>query len=283
VGGFASSGSFSRTAVNHEAGAVTRMSCISSGVLVLLIVMAFAPMANLIPIAALAGTLIHVGLKLVDVARLQSLFATTTGDRTVTGVTFGAVLCAEHLENALFLGIALSIYFALRRAEGFKLRVLSEEEDGSLCEEAPETPSQRGEICLLNLQGELYFAAAEELQAELRRQLTGPTRYLVLRVQESYNMDATTAEAVAQVAHEARQRGGQLILCGVRAGMYGTLERAGLLSKFGENAIFRAEPEMLSSTRKALAYAHELARTTRGAGEREPPSVAVTGRLGSAP
>jgi SulP family sulfate permease len=260
VGGFASSGSFSRTAVNHEAGAVTRISCILSGVLVLVIVLAFAPYANLIPIAALAGTLIHVGLKLVDLARIQSMFATTTGDRTVLVITFSAVLLTEHLENALFLGIAFSIYYALRRAEGFKLRVMSENADGSLSEATSDEPAAHGDVCLLNLQGELYFAAAEELQAELRRQLDGNTRFLVVRVQESYNMDATTAEAIAQVAEEARQRGGQLILCGVRVGMYGTFERAGLLAKFGENAIFRAEPELLASTRKALAHAHALAR-----------------------
>jgi sulfate permease, SulP family len=259
VGGFASSGSFSRTAVNHEAGAVTRVSCISSGVLVLVIVLAFAPLANLIPIAALAGTLIHVGLKLVDVARLQAVFGTTTGDRTVLLLTFAAVLLGEHLENALFLGIACSVYFALRRAEGFKLRVMSETSDGSLIESVSDEPKQIGNVCLLNLQGELYFAAAEELQAELRRQLDDNTRFLVVRVQESYNMDATTAEAIAQVAQEARRRGGQLILCGVRAGMYGTFERAGLLGKFGEQGIFRAEPELLASTRKALAYAHERA------------------------
>jgi SulP family sulfate permease len=259
VGGFASSGSFSRTAVNYEAGAITRVSCMLSGVLVLVIVCAFAPLANLIPIAALAGTLIHVGLKLVDLARLQSVAATTTGDRTVLLLTVAAVLLAEHLENALFVGIAFSIYFALRRAEGFKLRVLSERPDGSLCEAASDEPLARGEVSLLNLQGELYFAAAEELQAELRRQLDGTGRFLVVRVQESYNMDATTAEAIAQVAQEARERGGQLILCGVRAGMYGTFERAGLLAKFGENAIFRAEPELLASTRRALAYAHKLA------------------------
>jgi SulP family sulfate permease len=258
VGGFASSGSFSRTAVNHEAGAITRISCISSGFLVLWIVMAFAPLANLIPIAALAGTLIHVGLKLVDVARLTSVFATTTGDRTVLLVTFAAVLLAEHLENALFLGIAFSIYYALRRAEGFKLRVMSENADGTLSEAGDEL-SARGPVRLVNLQGELYFAAAEELQAELRQKLSGETLYLVVRVQESYNMDATTAEAIAQVAEEAQRRGGQLILCGVRAGMYGTFERASLLTKFGNDAIFRAEPELLSSTHKALAHAHALA------------------------
>jgi sulfate permease, SulP family len=81
-GGFASSGSFSRTAVNYEAGAVTRVSCILSGVLTLLIVMAFAPAANLIPIAALAGTLVHVGIKLVDVARLRGLFGATNISKT---------------------------------------------------------------------------------------------------------------------------------------------------------------------------------------------------------
>lgn len=263
VGGFASSGSFSRTAVNHEAGAITRISCISSGLLVLLIVMLFAPLANLIPIAALAGTLIHVGLKLVDVARLSSVAATTTGDRTVLLATFVAVLLSEHLENALFLGIAFSIYYALRRAEGFKLRAMTEQPDGSLREESSNEAPSRGEVCLLNLQGELYFAAAEELQAELRRQLTGNTYFLVVRVQESYNMDMTTAEAMAHVADEARQRGGRLILCGVRTGMHGTFERAGLLPKFGTDGMFPAEPELLSSTRKALAHAHALAEQRR--------------------
>jgi len=259
VGGFASSGSFSRTAVNYEAGAITRISCILSGLLVLVIVLAFAPLANLVPIAALAGTLVHVGLKLVDVARLQAVFGTTTGDRAVLLLTFGAVLISEHLEKALFLGIACSVYFALRRAEGFKLRVMSETSDGSLIEAVSDEPRQVGDVCLLNLQGELYFAAADELAAELRRQLDANTRFLVVRVQESYNMDVTTAEAIAHVAQEARKRGGQLILCGVRAGMYGTFERAGLLGKFGEQGIFRAEPELLASTRKALAYAHQRA------------------------
>lgn len=259
MGGFASSGSFSRTAVNFEAGAVTRMSCVLSGLLVLVLVIVFAPQANLIPIAALAGTLVHIGLKLVDVARVQSVLETTTGDRLVLVGTFVAVLGSEHLEIALLVGVLMSIYFALRRAEGFKLRVLVEREDGVLCE-APEIhPHEVGDIAVLNLQGELYFAAAEELQSDLLEQLDRNTRFLVLRTQEAYNMDVTTAEALAHVAEQARARGGRLILCGVRPGMYGTFERSGLLPKLGEENVFRAERELLLSTRKALRYAHQLA------------------------
>lgn len=259
VGGFASSGSFSRTAVNYESGAITRVSCVASGVLVLLIVLLFAPAANYIPIAALAGTLVHIGLKLVDVGRLQVLYGATRGDRLVLLATFGTVLLTEHLELALFVGIAVSIFYALRRAEGFKLTVLQEADDGCFVEAPHLSPSETGDVTLLNLQGELFFAAAEVLQGELGRMLDENTRFLVLRVQEAYNMDATTAEALAHVAQQARQRGGRLILCGVRPGMYGTLERARMLHTIGLDSIFPAEHELLASTRKAVRYAHQLA------------------------
>jgi SulP family sulfate permease len=260
VGGFASSGSFSRTAVNYEAGAVTRLSCISSGVLTLLIVLAFAPAANLIPIAALAGTLVHVGLKLIDAARLRGVFDATPGDRSVLLVTFTGVLFSEHLENALFAGIAVSVYYALRRAEGFKLRMLVETPEGSLREVGENEVVHNREVTMLNLQGELFFAAAEELQAELTRMLEESARFIVLRVQEAYNLDATTAAAIGHVADRARQRGGRLLLCGVRPGMYGTFQRAGFLPQLGEDAIFQADRELLGSTRRALNYARDLAR-----------------------
>jgi SulP family sulfate permease len=263
VGGFASSGSFSRTAVNFEAGAVTRVSCMLSGVFVLVIVLAFAPAANFIPIVALAGTLIHIGIKLVDAARLRAVYATTTGDRIVLLTTFGGVLFAEHLENALFLGIAVSIYYALRRAEGFKLRVLAEGDDGSLTELADLDAKAATRVTVLNLQGELFFAAADELQAELIDLLNGNARVIVLRMREAYNLDATTATTLALVADEARRRGGRLILCGVRAGMYGTFERAGLLERMGQDAIFRAERGVLDSTRKAVRFAHSIAENEK--------------------
>ena len=265
VGGFASSGSFSRTMVNYESGAVTRVSCILSGILVMVLVMLFAPQANIIPIAALAGTLVHVGLKLVDVARLRVVYGTTSGDRAVLLTTLCAVLLAEHLENALLLGVAMSIYFALRRAEGFKLRTLHVGEDGSLSEQ-PDAPVAGSAVRVLNLQGELFFAAAEELQAELLRVLASGARVIVLRVQEAYNLDATTAHAIAAVADQARRGGGRLLLCGVRPGMHGTFERAGLLPEIGEDALFPAENELLASTRHAIAYADALvARDPLGA------------------
>ena len=131
-------------------------------------------------------------------------------------------------------------------------------------------PIETGDGTILNLQGELYVAAAEELAAELTRQLDANTRFLVLRVQEAFNADATTVEAIASVAEKARQRGGRLILCGVRHGMYGVFERAGLLEKIGEDSIFRAEREFLLSTRRAIAYAQKLSAEANAAKDATP-------------
>ena len=272
VGGFASSGSFSRTAVNYEAGAVTRLSVIASGVLVLVLVLVFAPFANYIPIAALAGTLMHIGLKLVDVARLRALFEVTFNDRIVLLATLVGVLVTEQLETALFVGIGLSIFLALRRAEGFKLTQLVEGEDGVLVEATGDAPPS--DVLTVNLQGELFFAAADDLGIQLRR-LLDRTRFLVLRVQEAYNMDATTAETIASVADRARARGGRLILCGVRPGMYGTFARARLVHHLGEDAIFRAEASLLSSTRKAIRHAEGLAHGARTQDPTAEPSPAT--------
>ena len=262
VGGFASSGSFTRSAVNFEAGAATRLSCIFSGLLVAAIVLAFAPAANYIPIAALAGTLVHIGLKLVNVSRLRMVLKTTMADRAALLTTFAGVLLVQHLQYALFAGIAVALAQALRRAEGFKLTLLEIASDGRLFEK-PLLAARAGEVVAVALQGELFFAAAEILERRLRALLGDGARFVVLRLTHAYNLDATTAEALMQVARSARARGGRLVLSGVRPGLYGTLERAGALAELGVESVFRHEDELLASTRKAIAYAEQLAKRVR--------------------
>ncbi|HEY0866126.1 MAG TPA: SulP family inorganic anion transporter [Fimbriimonas sp.] len=261
-GGFAASGSFTRTAVNYEAGAVTRVSCIFSGLLVMAIVILFAPLANYIPTAVLAGMLIHIGLKLVNVGRMKLIIGSTIADRQVLVATFVSVLLVPDLAYALFIGVTLSIFNALRRAEGFKLVHLVENENGLLVEH-PLEEDRLGRIVTLDLQGELFFAAAEELEQRLKSILSNETLFMVLRLQQAYNMDVTFAEAMDSVGAYARARGGRLILSGVRPGMYGTLERAGVVRHLGEEAVIRHEPTLLGSTHRAIDLAESLAAEPR--------------------
>lgn len=258
VGGFAASGSFTRTAVNFEAGAVTKMSAILSGLLVLSMVLLFGPLANYIPLAVLAGLLIHIGFRLVNLPKVKLIMKTTVADRRVVIATFIAVMLFPDLAYALFFGVGVSVFQAIRRAEGFKLALLVENDHGQLVEEPLVASSSVGPIVTLDLQGELFFAAAEELEHKLKAVLESGPRYIVLRLQQSYNMDLTCAEALAFVSDEARRRGGRLILSGLRPGMYGTLERACVVEKVGDDALFAHEPTLLGSTHKAIDFAQSL-------------------------
>jgi len=256
VGGFASSGSFTRTAVNFESGAVTRWSVIYSGLLVLAIVWLLAPAADYIPIAVLAGTLIHIGLKLVNLGRMRLMMQTTGADRRVLLVTFLGVLLTPHLEYALFLGITMSIIHALRRAESFRLVLIEPTSDGHW-RESPLDFDRCADVVAIDLQGELYFAGAEVLESRLKTLFQHGARAIVLRLSHAYNLDATSAEALASVARHARARQCHLLLSGVKPGMYGTLERAGLVREMGIESIFRHTPELFADTHKALACARE--------------------------
>jgi len=63
----------------------------------------------------------------------------------------------------------LSLYFALRRAEGFKMRVMEFDAHGSLREAPDGGLTEPSAVTVLNLQGELFFAAADEVQTELMK------------------------------------------------------------------------------------------------------------------
>jgi len=258
VGGFAASGSFTRTAVNFDAGAETRLSCIFSGLLVMVMILLFAPLANFIPLAALAGMLIHIGIRLINTGKIKLISHATKSDRFVLISAFVAVLLFTDLAYALFLGVALSIVGALRRAEGVKVMMLKEDGNGSLVEE-PYKGQETGSVVALDVQGELFFAAAEELEHKLMSVFSTGPKFIVVRLQQSYNMDHTFAEMLGLVAREAKRHSGRLILSGVRPAMYGILLRAGVIAEIGEDAVFRHEPTLLGSTLSAIVHAKELA------------------------
>ncbi len=264
VGGFAASGSFTRSAVNFDAGAVTRLSCIYSGLMILAILMLFAPLANFIPLAVLAGMLIHIGVKLVNLAKINLISKATISDRRVLIITFLAVLLLPDLTYALLLGVLVALLEAVRRAEGVKLVALCEDAEGNLVEQ-PMNGQTYPPVLAIDLQGELFFAAAEELEQKLMGVLSKGGRFIVVRLQQAYNVDHTCAEMLLHVSRAARRQGGRLYLSGVRPGMYGTLQRAGIIAELGEDSVFQHEPTLLGSTHRALEVARvEAGRLTSG-------------------
>jgi len=66
LGGIPATGAIARTAVNVRAGGKTRLSGVIHGVALALIVLAFAPLASQVPLAALAGILMITSIRMME-------------------------------------------------------------------------------------------------------------------------------------------------------------------------------------------------------------------------
>ncbi len=155
-GGFPIGGSFSRTSVNHLAGAKTRWSGAVTG----LVVFAFLPFAGIIedlPRAVLAAIIIVAVAKLIRVPALLSLWKYSKPQALVAYVTFGATLVlAPRIDQAVLVGIVTAIAIHLWRE-----RVVS-----------VELEVRRGGVARIRPQGVFWFGSAPDL-AEAMNELMG--------------------------------------------------------------------------------------------------------------
>jgi len=122
LSGYPSSGSFTRSGLNYDAGAKTPLAAVfAAGFLVLLLAL-IAQWITYLPLAAMAGVLFLVAWGLIDRREIALIMKGPVHERVVLGVTFVATLVVA-LEYAVFIGIAVSL---LLRRFGFA----AEDEEG---------------------------------------------------------------------------------------------------------------------------------------------------------
>ncbi|OLF06785.1 carbonic anhydrase [Actinophytocola xinjiangensis] len=112
LGGLPVTGVIVRSSANVAAGARTRASAILHGVWVLLFTVALAGLIGAIPLAALAGLLVYIGAKLVNLKEVKEI--RKHGNLWLLLVTLVGVVAVDLLTGVL-AGIACSLALTLRR------------------------------------------------------------------------------------------------------------------------------------------------------------------------
>ncbi|MFE2709140.1 SulP family inorganic anion transporter [Streptomyces mirabilis] len=97
-----------RSAANVQAGAQTKVSRVLHGVWLLVFTVVVPGVLGIIPVAALAGLLVHAGCKLVPVREVRVLWRGHRGEVIVLGVTAVAIVVGNLFEGVL-VGLALAV------------------------------------------------------------------------------------------------------------------------------------------------------------------------------
>jgi len=149
LGGLPITGVIVRSSANISANAASRWSAVLHGVWVLIFAAFLGGVIEQIPLAVLAGLLVHVGVNLVNLHHIREL--KTHSEHPIYFATVIGVTCINLLAG-VGLGVALSIFFALRRLSNTGV-----------------TMEQREGKWHVQITGTLTFASVPKLNAELSR------------------------------------------------------------------------------------------------------------------
>ncbi|AOT62420.1 MULTISPECIES: SulP family inorganic anion transporter [Streptomyces] len=112
-----------RSSANVQAGAKTKASRVLHGVWLLLFAALLPATLGLIPLAALAGILVHAGWKLIPFRAVASLWRAHRGEALILVVTAVAIVAVNMFEGVL-IGLALSVAKAAWDASHIRLTVV---------------------------------------------------------------------------------------------------------------------------------------------------------------
>ena len=258
---FACSGSFIRSALNFQSGAKTRAAGVFSGVFVAIIVMAFGPLGEYIPIASLAGLLMVVAYQMVNRERLRQAVRAGRESAIVLVATMAAMLLLR-IDWAIYLGVALSLMFFIRQSSTAYITVLLPTGEGQF-REVPLTEINKeqlaGEIVVVNIIGAMYFASVDDHLSQIRTVIDCSPRVLILRLRRMGNIDSSGLAALERIHHELEQQGTPLLICGVDDRLLKILQRYGLIDAIGVDRVVPSHDLMFNSIEKTLQLARSIA------------------------
>ncbi len=265
------SGSFTRSALDHAAGAETRFAAVFNAVFVAVIFLLLAPQAQHVPTASLAGVLFVIAAGLIDWHYMARVWRTHRSDAAVCFTTLAATLLAP-LEYAIFVGIFLNIGLYLRKASRLHMaEMIPPGAGGGAFIERPITDRAGNKrVIFLQIEGDLFFAVADELQDRLNALVNSGVRIIILRMKRTHSVDATVVHTLESFNTEMKRRGGHVLLCGVRPELMTTLRRSGLIEQLGVNNVFEAGFGIFASAKAALRRARELAESSIDTDHLEP-------------
>ena len=256
-----SSGSPSRSAVNYNAGAKTRLSGAFSGIFVWLILVLFSAWIGKIPMPGLAAVVVVSAIGLINLEHITLTWNTRPMSRLVMVATIAATLLLP-LQNAIYLGVILTIIIHLYESSHLHLSYLIFDKHGYIIEK----PIQElfdccPKVAVINIEGDLFFGAVNELEDSINRCQQAEVKPLVLRVRRMRMLASTGITTLQGVLISGQKAGMTILLSEVSPEIRTILNTSKITRLIGEANIFGSTGILFEATRQAVEQAEMLAES----------------------
>lgn len=278
------SGSPSRSGLNFNSGAQTRVAAIINGSLVALMVFLLGFFVTRIPLAALAALLLVTAFTIVNTKHLLMCLKATNSDAFVLWATLLSCIFFS-LDIAFYIGVILSITLYLKSAAMPQLVEYDIEDSGDLRNLDAAALQQHRIIRVIKVEGELFFGAADLFQTTLKSiaEDDTSTRVIILQLKNARDIDATVCLALQQLNEFLKASGRHLVACGLTTQVWEVLSNAGLVEEIGKDNLFLFdERHPHQHMQKALQWSRLLIASD-GTKHPHPPAQPIAGETEPVP
>lgn len=243
--GIPASGSFSRSAVNDQAGARTPLSNVFAATVIALTLLFLTPLFYYLPMPALAAIIMVAGFGLIDMAELRELFETRRRDGSIALFTAVCTLFIG-IQQGILLGIGASVLMVLYRISRPNMAELGHVPGTRLFRDRERFPQavRLQNIMVLRLDAAFSFANAAYFKDFImeKSEREGRTVKVVVVDGNSINdLDTTATETLEATVETLEEQGIELHLAGLIGPVREVVRRSGLHTFLGEDR-FHLDP-----------------------------------------
>lgn len=263
-GGITSSANTGRAIANFRGGATSHWAAFFNGLIMLLIIVTISPWISLVPMAVMAGILIHSAIVMIDQWSIEQFKRFHNGHErgevreniiVITVMTLGMLWMSPVV--AVGVGVILTMGLFLKRMSKSFVR------SSHTCEKKRSLKVRSGalenhlekeghRIHLIVLEGALFFGTADRLRT-LVESHHHTASFVILDCRRVRDWDATGVQIIGQMYRSLNMNGCQLLLAHVT----GKKRTEQALRAYGLHDSLPAR-HLFADTDRALEYAEDL-------------------------
>ncbi|MDH3309316.1 MAG: SulP family inorganic anion transporter [Gammaproteobacteria bacterium] len=258
---YPTSGSFSRSAVNINAGAITGFSSVVTSAIVIVTLLWLTPLLYHLPQATLAAVIMMAVIGLINIKAIQHAWKAHRQDGLVAIITFVLTLAfAPHLDKGILIGAGLALILYLYRTMQPRVAVLARHPDGTLRDAELFGLDTCKNITMIRFDGSLYFANTSYFEDKLQERIVAKPdlKYVIVLADGINQVDATGEEMLTYLSERLKAGGIEVMFVGAKRQVLDVFERTGLYEKIGAENFFRTEEQVLEHVWKKLGNNHEV-------------------------
>lgn len=238
---YPASGSFSRSAVNLQAGAATGMSSVFTSLTVVIALLFFTPLLYHLPQSVLAAIIMMAVIGLINVSGFLHSWRAQWYDGLISILSFLCTLWfAPHLDKGIMLGVILCLLVFLYKNMRPVVSSLSRDQTTALVCPISQGVEECRHLSLIRFEGPLFFANASYLEDKISDMMLCKTtlKHVLIVANGINDIDASGEETLSLIVGRLRSAGIDISLSGVNETVMKVLVRTHLFNKIGADHIY---------------------------------------------